>query len=378
MELEFDKEMDALLRKARSGTAKAGKGTHLDADAIAAFAEGAVPEAAKSTYTAHFADCDGCRKALSQVALLNEPAAKAVAATAAPAPAPWPPNAVPWYRSFFRAPGLAAAMGVLVLAFGGLLMYLVTQRGNNTASTVALDENKPATSAVPYAGIDSDSNAASASAMSNAAAANSAANASRTVANTASNTAARNEPATLDGTNAAATGSSSAETPGSTTTAQPPAAAAPPPQDLPMNGRRGADLVAGKPKTETEERKTDKDENEKETARNRSGVEDDRLSRGDNAMKKVAGGPQRGAGPAQNQVQSNVAGEMPVTRKVGGKTFHNSNGAWYDNAYHGQSTTNVHRGTDEFTKLDSGLRSIANELGGVVVVVWKSKAYRIQ
>src|SRR3569623_2132819 len=105
-------------------------------------------------------------------------------------------------------------------------------------------------------------------------------------------------------------------------------------------------------------------------------VSDDALARGaDSSAKKVAG-PTR-AGPVQNQMQMNTqSSEMAVTRTAGGKTFRNANGAWYDNAYHGQSTTNVRRGTDEFKKLDSGLRSIANELGGVVVVVWKDKAYR--
>jgi hypothetical protein len=102
------------------------------------------------------------------------------------------------------------------------------------------------------------------------------------------------------------------------------------------------------------------------------------LARDAALSKKSTGGPLRGAGPVQGNVQSNVqAYEMPVTRKVGGKTFRNSGGAWYDSAYHGQSTTNVHRNTDDYKKLDSGLRSIANELGGVVVVVWKDKAYRI-
>jgi hypothetical protein len=78
-----------------------------------------------------------------------------------------------------------------------------------------------------------------------------------------------------------------------------------------------------------------------------------------------------------NQV-NNKAFEMPVTRKVGGRSFNNRNGAWYDTAYHGQSTINVRRGTEEFRKLDGGLRNIANTLGGVVVVIWKEKAYRIQ
>jgi hypothetical protein len=39
--------------------------------------------------------------------------------------------------------------------------------------------------------------------------------------------------------------------------------------------------------------------------------------------------------------------------------------------------TLVRRGSHEFKKLDSGLRSIANELYGTVVIVWKGKAYRI-
>ena len=77
--------------------------------------------------------------------------------------------------------------------------------------------------------------------------------------------------------------------------------------------------------------------------------------------------------------QSNNQGyEMSVTRLVGGRTFNNRNGAWYDSAYHGQGTTDIRRGTEEFRKLDGGLRSIASKLGGVVVVVWKDKAYRIQ
>ncbi|HEY2848156.1 MAG TPA: hypothetical protein VGI80_10090, partial [Pyrinomonadaceae bacterium] len=101
MELEFDKEMDALLRKARSDTGATANGKHLDADAISAFAEGASPDAVRKMYTAHFADCDSCRKALSQVALLNDSVAmNAAAAAAAPAVTSAAPAAVniPWYR----------------------------------------------------------------------------------------------------------------------------------------------------------------------------------------------------------------------------------------------------------------------------------------
>ena len=81
MELEFDKEIDAIRRKARSDTAVstvAVSSAHIDADSVAAFAENALPEKAKLLYMEHFADCDGCRKLLSQTVLMN---AEAVSAT---------------------------------------------------------------------------------------------------------------------------------------------------------------------------------------------------------------------------------------------------------------------------------------------------------
>ena len=376
MELNFDKEMDALLRKARSGTSVAApKGGHLDADAIAAFAEGAIPDALRRTYTAHFADCNECRKALSYVALLNAPLSmEAVAAPVPRAAAPWPPNAVPWYRSLFRTPGLAAAMGLLVLAFGAGLVYLVTQRGANTSSTVAMDQNKPAASSAPYTGIDANSNANATATISDASSSNAANN---TVAKSATNSSS-NSTTTKTATNepdASATGYAGGTAPSGTATVQQPVAAAPP-ADSVAGRDTGGKPTEDKPKTSTEARK-DRDEDQKETARSRA-LSDDGLARGEIMTRKAVGGPQR-SGPVQNQVQNNVAnGEMPVTRKVGGKTFHNSGGAWYDSAYHGQSTTNVHRGTDDFKKLDGSLRSVANDLGGVVVVVWKDKAYRIQ
>ena len=69
---------------------------------------------------------------------------------------------------------------------------------------------------------------------------------------------------------------------------------------------------------------------------------------------------------------------MPVTRLVGGKRFDNRNGVWYDSAYRGQATINLRRASDEYKKIDKGVRNIADTLGGTVVVVWKDKAYRIQ
>jgi hypothetical protein len=70
----------------------------------------------------------------------------------------------------------------------------------------------------------------------------------------------------------------------------------------------------------------------------------------------------------------NKAGE---SRAVGGKTFRNVGGIWFDSAYGSQQQIMIRRGSDDYKRLDSGLRSIAENFGGTVVVVWKSRAYRI-
>ncbi|MDH3529515.1 MAG: hypothetical protein OEQ28_08110, partial [Acidobacteriota bacterium] len=68
----------------------------------------------------------------------------------------------------------------------------------------------------------------------------------------------------------------------------------------------------------------------------------------------------------------------PVSRTISGKTFTRRNGTWFDSAYKNQATKTIRRGTTEFQALDAGVRSIADQLSGTVVVVWKAKALKIQ
>jgi hypothetical protein len=83
MRSEIDKEMDSLLRegarRARAasverGAAAAGvratpSGAHLDADEQSAYAENSLPPSARTHYAAHLADCDDCRRSVTQLAL---------------------------------------------------------------------------------------------------------------------------------------------------------------------------------------------------------------------------------------------------------------------------------------------------------------------
>ena len=128
MEVEFDKEMDALLRRAAGRGVLVGDSPqkHMDADAIAAFAENALPEKSRMIYTQHLAVCDPCRTTLADLITLNAEAEPAMAAAAAPVAA----ASVPWYRALFASRNLAYTMGALVLVFGGLLGFIVLQNSN--------------------------------------------------------------------------------------------------------------------------------------------------------------------------------------------------------------------------------------------------------
>lgn len=376
MELQFDKEIDAILRKSRAGVASGmtPSGAHLDADAVAAFVENALPDKAKHLYMEHFADCGGCRKLLTQSILMNQTAATAAAVAAEVLPAS---AAVPWYSKLFRTPNLAMAMGALVLTFGGVLGYLVLQNRDSQNATVSqvADQQRPSD---PYSAGGAASNTASATANANAA------------SNTASapfNTPPPGIPNSGTGPSVTVDGRSTDDTfavaqpeaakpidqPASTATASEPKPPPPPPA---AGDREQPGAVGG---VVAEEKVTDsKDEDAVLAAKKKVAAED--RGRRDMPAAPAKSGPARAVGPVQmqsNQVNTQTF-EMSVTRKVGGRTFENRNGAWYDRKYSGQATTNVRRGTDEFNKLDSGLRKIANELGGVVVVVWKDKAYRIQ
>jgi hypothetical protein len=149
----------------------------------------------------------------------------------------------------------------------------------------------------------------------------------------------------------------------------PAAAAAPPREDQPKTeGFRSNEdkLAAGR------------DEKEKDVGR-RDADSRSRMDREAVTQSLKNAGPTR-SGPMQkqsNQINTNIY-DMSVTRHVGGKTFANRNGAWYDTTYGGQSPIMIRRGSNDFKKLDGGLRNIADALYGRVIVVWKGKAYRIQ
>ena len=84
------------------------------------------------------------------------------------------------------------------------------------------------------------------------------------------------------------------------------------------------------------------------------------------------------AAPKKSQGETSTE-ESPQTRSVGGHKFRRQGNSWVDQKFKSSMTLrNISRGSDEFAALDSGVRSIAQQLGGEVIVVSKGKAYLIK
>src|SRR5437660_1870376 len=141
-----DPQIDVLLRR-YAGQAKSDAATeHLDADELSAFAEGSLPEAARSRYVSHLVECDDCRKLTTQLAL-----AAGVVATAEAAGPIATPNDSLWQKltTFFAPPVLRYAAFAIVFATLAGVTFLAL-RHQREAAFVAQNEplNQGSVSAV--------------------------------------------------------------------------------------------------------------------------------------------------------------------------------------------------------------------------------------
>lgn len=380
MELEFDKEMDALIRGEASGrTVTIGEfaGGHPDADEVAAFLENAVPGPARLSMVAHFADCDPCRSILSNAISLVPDGYAVEKQIAAPSAA----AAVPWYRRLYLFPNLAYVMGGFVLLFSGFIGLSLFRSGvsdgqyelSRSAANTSSPQRAPVTSAA-------NSNAVSNDAELNT---NSASNAAST-AN--ANAAPSLEVGDSAERRSAATGPGRADSFEEAQSLRPLATPAPPSLSVEKE-------VTGK---DTDDRRG---EVNVDVVRQPQAAPE-KLAENERAAGQTLSPPPpapRTAGPfrtqqqqaqlpgrdqAANDAKSKIATATPSApaeekKRIRGKDFEFKDGVWYDTAYSGQRTTNVRRNTPEYNKLDSGLRRIVDSLSGTVVAVWSGKAYRI-
>ncbi len=379
MEVNFDKEIDALLRqdgRGRTITISEFSAPHIDADELTAFAENALPQGARKLYMTHLADCDGCRKTLSSLVALNVEAEPVSAVSSVGVISPIVEKSIPWYKSLFAIQNLAYGMGGLVILFAGFIGYTLLQSGGLAGSEMSV-ANATANRSVLSQATEGDAQVFSANAAANSAssmpmAANSNASiAGKDPALDEASVGSAGETAKPAASPEAATGSSleGADMARATQPAPPPSPVAAAPMSVP---RDLAPAAGSTPR-----------ERDDEGAKVAEATIPTQTTRGAGTVNDQTTGPMRNENRNMERELGRTAAKRSApaptaTRTIGGKTFTKRYGVWYDAEYTNQATTNVRRNTDAYRGLDREVRTIAESLDGTVVVVWKAKAYRIQ
>nr|MBA2378888.1 hypothetical protein [Blastocatellia bacterium] len=310
------------------------------------------------------ADFDACRGLLKDVMVLS--AEKPVVAVA-PLDADTAVAGIPWYRQLFVTQRLAYGMGALVVLFCGFLGYLVLQNetiSERAATLVGEAENTNVRGPMESQSMMANSNANAVSAMANVV----------TSTNTASNAAESYERG-----GGGAGGVSIPTKPSTTGSGAADAAAAPAEDDevLVLAERGDPSTLAAPPPPSAA---VSREEAERETQlRSRQ-----QAIPSAGAPSVTQSGPSRRSLDRDNRAEGlaktspGVAADALTTRLFGSKTFDRKDGIWYDRAYTNQPMTNVRRNTAAYRKLDQSVRVLAESLPGVVIVVEKERALRIQ
>lgn len=378
MEFEFDKEIDAILRKARENEAVFAANIsepHLDADVLSAFAENALPEKSKKLYTAHLADCDRCRRILSNLISLNAEEAIPVKIVETPVIE----TAIPWYRKLFFGRNLVFAMGALVIAFSAFTGYIVLK---NMSSGLSSDISQANTASKSVRGPNADAEPVFSSNSAFPANANTASNMSAVSTNSTANAPA----SAMNAANTSATPAISGTTVANQSVAK---SAETTRNKLDDDAVSGSEKPVDMPSQPLKEESRDlKNESERPKIALAEPKLDDREARKTLPAPPVAAAEkdeQQDKMVTRSTTNPSPAGAAKMAKKklpvktVNGKTFNYENSVWVDSQYRqGSPITNVSRGTEEYSKLDGGLKRIAEQFSETVVIVWKAKTYRIQ
>ena len=392
-------EFDLLLRglakreRARRGYEEEAQllTNHLDADELNSYAEDVLPSAARARYTAHLADCSNCRQMVSQLSL---------AAGAASRPGDHQEQATSFWQKLaslfspatlkYAMPGLVllsiAMLGVIVLKQQRQLDFVARKGPVPSTATQTIEDTSEMSGSVDQGSLDKEPVEKSQSQQE----AGSNREAQRQEQQAQEKRADQDAPSSSAGEKeSVARTVTKAEAERQAAYAPEPTAVAPPPaqaQPKPADTRTAASAAPAK---ETQGRsKLDSvavadAEKKREGDFSRAREEQTETIR----RPQKAPSPRLGVGSARsnNNEAAKAKDENQVsaeTRSVAGRNFRREGNSWVDTAYDAsRSVVNIRRGSEQFRALvadEPGLKTVSQELSGVVIVVWKGRAYRIQ
>ena len=385
MKQETNNEIDLLLRRwGRAEDTPASDGDlrvhtdHLDADELSAYAENVLPAPARARYTEHLAECAGCRELVVQLS-----SAAGVAVTE-PTRVSEPSGLMKFLASLFSPMVLRyaiPAVGLAVVAVIGIGLFLRGERAPNDVATVHESQPKsPAQSGSVAYSLESEKKNDSPAATPDARATR-----PKESEGVSSNDAAP-APAGVAGSVPATPAAKAVEAPQPVVTAEepPPPAPKPTPADAfsPQAPQARGQETQARTAAPTEER------GERDKAANQAKDEDKRevatVSAARAAKKAASPAPAAGAGASTNFQIGDTAkarDDNAEVRTVAGRRFRKQRGVWVDTVYNNAATVSVKRGSEQYRALvadEPEIKTIAEQLDGEIIVVWKGRPYRIQ
>ena len=394
-----DKEMNLLLGRhaqrnktvSAPGEARADEGlrNHLDADEMNAFAENALPEAARTRYTAHLADCDSCRKLATELTMTASVTARIKRASA--------PD-----KSLLRSVGqtLAALFSFPVFRYGVPALAMIAlvavafvalrhrEQGEFVAQNQPVSDTekqlRPTITSTPESAPNLQTAAprqtpGAEQVLPGAPAAKDQAPSANSKLDSSGYAGAANAQQPGFAPEPNATGNErdekSRNVPLAVPTAKPESS-----NSFKLEDKASADAPATRDALTTQKE-------EQLAKRNRdAGLAPPPKSGVLASETKSKGGPQRAREQSESEGRSSGTGGARTsevsteTRKVGGHTFRRQGSTWVDVVYSSSlNLTTLTRGSEKYWSTvndEPGLRAIAEQLGDVIVV-WNGKAYRI-
>jgi len=367
---ETNKEMDLLLQRlSRSASDSSNDGNHLDADELSSYAENALPGAARARYTEHLAECASCRKLVAQLA--SSGAVVSATETARVSEA----SALRKFLASLFSPMVlryaVPALGLIVVAVIGLTVLRRNERADSVAQLTEQEQRK-ATSAQPEQAPSQSPSAGLSDNQQEEAPAVSAASRPERAKETQPAPPPNQSPsvsATADVNQAAA--------PTTTGAAQRAANEPVAPKPTPADEEKQKKVESEARRQEVQGRA--ESEVSKERATDAAKVEDRRSD--DNFARPPAPASRSIASLHRNAIEEKDKSDAD-TRSVAGRRFRRERGIWIDTAYDSsRSTVNLTRGSEQYRALvadEPAIKTIAEQLDGEIIIVWKGHAYRIR
>jgi hypothetical protein len=412
--------------------------SHLDADELAAFTEGALPEAARADAVSHLAECAECRalavnltRAAGVEAELEKRAAASAAASASPARES--KSSRGWLASLFAPRTLRYVAPALALCLVAAVSFIALRSGRPQleSNRAASDTRAPVTQDSSPQQMSEGITSSSATANANAAPTAPAADAGTHNKAAADTTAPRQqdkdaEAGAAAGASASSSVDSAASEPAPSKSAEVDAMPPPPPpaskkEDVPAGAapedvsklraenlpapKSGGSMKTGPTPSTTNDEVASNESLQQRRAQQPRNLEPQapdgaRNNQSRSAANNVSGGgalagsarddrdarregaSRRGRTAQDAQGESERANSAEESRSVAGHRFRREGGAWVDVNYKSSmASTGVRRGTDSYRALVADIPEVgrvAEQLGGEVIVVVRGRAYRVR